>query len=39
MDTSDEQREVDQGQYDFWVHENDPVYQDPPEPSEVWNEF
>ena len=39
MDTSDEQREVDQDQYDFWVHDNDPVFNEPSEPSDGYEDF
>jgi hypothetical protein len=38
-DTTEEAKEAEQDSYDFWVHENDPVYQDAPEPSDAWNDF
>ena len=33
FDLSDEQAEVDEDQFDSWLHDNDPTFGEHPEPS------
>ena len=38
FDTSDEEREADQATQEMWERDNDPLYQDAPEPSSTFGD-